>query len=150
MKTIMYVAVFAAALMMVFAGIPNPVAAQYYGTGEPTSGSWGTTRGLSGVSSTINELVASIDSCFGLVTSSTNLNAMLRNLSAAIAVLVQHSLNEIVGAFNFALHVGLIGCLCFGVGSLAAIPTFLVIGIIGLIRAFIDALARFTAPAYFY
>ncbi len=150
MKTIMYVAVFAAALMMVFAGVPNPVAAQYYGTGEPTSGSWGDSGGLSGVSATINEIVASIDSCFGILTGSTNLNAMLRNLSAAIAIWVQHSLNELVGAFNFALQVGLIGCLCFGVGSLAAIPAFLVIGTIGLIRAFIDALAQFTAPAYFY
>lgn len=150
MKNIMSLAVFAAALLMVFAGISSTtvvaVPVDSYQGVDTTTGN----GGLTGVAATLDELVSSIDSVFGIVTGSDNLNALLRNLSAALAVWVQHSLNELVGAFNFSLQVGLIGCLFCGVGSLASIPAFVIIGTIGLTRAFIDALAQFTSPTYYY
>ena len=122
-----------------------PVAAtQYSGSGS------GTTTGLQGlgdISGLVETVVDALDEIFGIFVGSPNLNQMLRNLSAALAVLVQHSLNELVAAGYFALYAGAI-CLVIPLLPMIVgfLVTFFVIGGIGLLRAVIDALATFTRP----
>ena len=123
----------------------QPVAAQMMTTkdGGTTAG----VGGLGGISEMVGDLVASIDNIFGIFVASPNLNTMLRNLSSAMAVFVQHSINEVVSAVYFALYVMLISCVIPpGVieAVILGVITFIVIAGIGVLRALVDALATFT------
>ena len=111
-----------------------PVAAQDTTTGV---------SGLGDLSGIVQTLVDAIDDIFGIFVSSPKLNQMLRNLSAALAVLVQHSMNELFSAIYFSLYMGIVFLPIF---PFVVIATFIVIGSIGVLRAIIDAFATFTRP----
>ena len=114
----------------------QPVAAQ-----ETTTG----LEGLGGITDLVDDFVTSLDKIFSIFVGSPNLNNMLRNLSAAMAVFVQHGMNEIVAAIHFALYVMLINIpIPFTPAFILGIISFIVIGIIGVLRAVVDALATFT------
>ena len=102
------------------------------------------TGGVGGISGSVKDMVDAIDDIFGIFVGSPNLNNMLRNLSAAMAVFVQHSMNEVVAALHFALYVILLTLILPIPSFTLGIITFIVIGIIGVLRSVVDALATFT------